>query len=105
MRFRVLVLRRAADYVQRIYDWLHERSPAGAIAWFASFNAALDRLEEGPEHFALAAESPRRNVTIRESYFRTRRGRTYRLLFAIVGADVRVMHVLGSGQSFPDDLG
>jgi hypothetical protein len=52
----------------------------------------------------LATEGPRRNRQIRESYFRTRRGRTYRILFAIVEQDVRVLHVLGAGQSFPEDL-
>lgn len=104
MTYRVVILRRAANDVQEIYDWLAQRSADGARSWYRAWNDALDRLERRPERFGLAIEGPRRNRQIRESYFRTRRGRTYRILFTIVEQDVRVLHVLGSGQSFPDDL-
>lgn len=104
MTYRVVILRRAANDVQQIFDWLAERSPDGARSWYRAWNEALDGLEHRPDRFGLATEGPRRNRQIRESYFRTRRGRTYRILFAIVEQDVRVLHVLGAGQSFPEDL-
>ena len=104
MKYQVVVAARAACDVQSIYDWLAERSPSGAKAWYQAWNIALDSLEGEPLGFAVAVESPRRNFTIREAYFRTRKGRTYRILFTIVDVEVRVLHVLGPAQLFPDDL-
>ena len=75
MKYRVLILRRAANDAQVIYDWLAERSIDGAFAWYRAWNDALDRLESRPERFGLTTEGPRRNIVIREMYFRTRRGR------------------------------
>ena len=106
MSFEVIVLPRARRDVQQIYDWLSERSPDGAARWFNAFGKAIEALESAPESCGLAPENDFVELEIRERIFKTRRGRPYRALFAIVGQEVRVLHVRAPGQDFvdPDDL-
>lgn len=53
-----------------------------------------------------AAEAREIGLPIKQAFFRTRKGRTYRAVFLIVGDEVRVLRVRGPGQASvdPDSL-
>jgi plasmid stabilization system protein ParE len=98
MTYSVRVLRRARDDVNAIFQWIHERSPAGAANWHAAWLEAADSIAVNPFHFALAAENDQFDYEVRERFFKTRRGRRYRIVFTIVESEVRILRVRGPGQ-------
>jgi plasmid stabilization system protein ParE len=103
MRYRVDVLPRADADADRIFIWLKERSPQGAVAWYEAYTDALDSLTENPDIWSFADEGDLRGRRIHQLIFRTANGRPYRLLFSILSQHVEVMHVQGPGQSTPAD--
>jgi plasmid stabilization system protein ParE len=94
----VHVLARARADVDAIFQWIHERSPAGATSWYAAWLEAADSLATNPLRFGLAAESDQFDYKVRERFFKTRRGRRYRIVFTIVESEVRILRVRGPGQ-------
>ena len=100
MNYAVLLMRQAELDIQTIYDWLSKRSPAGALRWYDALDNALYRLKDEATIWSEAPESAAFPDTIRQCLFKTKRGRTYRILFTIVGQQVRVLHVRGPGQEF-----
>ena len=99
MKYAVSVLRRAWSDADRIFEWIASRSPRGAINWSQAFDTALAELTNDADQHSIALESAELNGAIRQKIFKTRRGRPYRLLFMIIGNDVRVLRVRGPGQS------
>jgi plasmid stabilization system protein ParE len=99
MGFAVSILAPAQADVDHIFEWLNERSPAGAISWYAAFCKAINELRQNAARFPLATESEALKVEIREQLFRTKHGRRYRMLFTIVGQQVRILRVRGPGQA------
>jgi hypothetical protein len=71
----------------------------GAIAWRERWEQVLDQLRTGPLECGLAPESARYEAEVRQLLFKTRRGRTYRALFTVVGRGVYILHVRGPGQN------
>jgi mRNA-degrading endonuclease RelE of RelBE toxin-antitoxin system len=98
MKFSVVVLQRAWTDADRMYEWIASKSPQGARQWHRSFEDALLELQWDAELHSLAPENVKLNRNIRQKIFRTRRGRPYRLIFAIAGKDVHVLCVRGPGQ-------
>ena len=66
MSFKVVLLARARQDVQQIYEWLAEQSPDGAARWFNAFTSALESLEQDPASCSLAPEDEFVDRTIRE---------------------------------------
>jgi hypothetical protein len=99
VKFTVVVLRRAKVDAQGIYDWIAERSEQGAAQWARVYGEALLALRGNPDQHAISPESDALGISIRQSLFKTRRGRTYRLLYQIIGGEVRVLRVRGPGQA------
>lgn len=100
MSFSVHELPRAKADKRSILTWLTSRSPQGASAWLRAYDDALTRMGQDPERFTAALESescPR--LPIKQAFFKTRRGRIYRIIFHIDGQDVYVMRVRGPGQA------
>lgn len=98
MKYRINVLRRAWSDADEIYEWLAKRSPAGANRWYAAILEAAKGLKDTAESRTLAPESDLFDCEIRQQLFRTRQGRTYRLVFTIAGDKVRILRVRGPGQ-------
>jgi hypothetical protein len=73
-------------------------SPLGAARWYGAFLAAARDLSDSPERHALAPESEVLDRQVRQRFFKTRRGRTYRILFVVAADEVRVLRVRGPGQ-------
>lgn len=98
MTRRVNILPRAARDVQSIYAWLCERSPDGALRWWDAFEHAVERVAANPQGPGLAPEDELFSWELRQFLFKTRRGRTYRGVFTIVGDGIRILRVRGPGQ-------
>jgi plasmid stabilization system protein ParE len=96
--YTVVLLDRARGDVQPIYDWIAERSPEGAERWFAGFEEAVTALQVNPFVSPIAPEDEFFAYEIRHLIFQTRRGRPYRAILTVVGDQVRILRVRGSGQ-------
>lgn len=107
MTFAVRELRKAKADKRQIFEWLHERSRPGAIAWLAAYDAMVERLKTGADRFGEAVENADLDLNVREALFKTRRGRVYRALFLVEANAVYVLRVRGPGQApvTPADLG
>jgi len=98
MSYTVRALAGAQTDAQRIYDWIHDRSPDGANRWWAAFREACQSLEQSPERHALAAEAKQCDRNIRQLLFKTRRSKYYRLLYVVAESEVHILRVRGPGQ-------
>jgi plasmid stabilization system protein ParE len=101
MRFLVRVLRRADREVEAILHFIAEerKAPEGARRWYRAYETALQRLAKEANNLPFAPENEFVDYEVRQTLFRTRKGRTYRGLFTIVGDEVRLLHVRGPGQN------
>ena len=98
MIYRVILMPPAERQLVETYDWLAERSRAGANAWFNRFIAALETLETQPLLCAVAPENSGTVREVRQLLFRTRKGRRYRVLFTVDQADVVILQIRGPGE-------
>lgn len=107
MTYRVVILRRADADMDAIYVWLANRSVAGAGRWYRAFLEAAASLSSNPYRCGSAPESVAVGYDIRQHFFKTPRGRKYRMLYLITGDEVRVLRVRGPGQALVtgSDLG
>jgi plasmid stabilization system protein ParE len=106
MTYRVIATPEADEDSLSILHYLHSYSPEGAESWMRAYEAATMRLASFADGCSLAEEYQRFAIEVRQLLFRTRRGRPYRLLFTIVGNEVRILRVRGPGQSDvgPDEI-
>ncbi len=98
MSFRVLLEPRAHQQFKQITR-LSERSPSGAEHWLDAFDDAIEQLERNADGCSLAPENSLVKREIRQTLFKTPRGRMYRMVFTIVESDVRVLAIRGPGQA------
>lgn len=99
MTYRLRILRRAWADADAMHQWLCRRSPPGAAAWYDAFYAAADALRADPTSYGLAPEGRVVSVEIRQSLFKTRRGKQYRILFSVIANEIRILRVRGPGQA------
>ena len=93
MSFRIKVFRTAVREVDEILDWFirQQKAPSGAEAWYRAYNASIAKLRKFGDQQSLAPENEFVDFDVRQVLFKTRRGkRFYRLIFTIVGDEVRV---------------
>ena len=102
MRFNVHVMPIATRELDHIIAWVADRSPSGAARLLGRFHQSLKSLETNPHRHGIAPESELVGREIRQMFFKTRKGRTYRALFDIHDDLVRVLHVRGPGQDLID---
>lgn len=98
MNFTLRILPRAERDVQSIFEYIGQRSPQGAHRWWNAFQEAAVRTARHPRQYPSAPEDSTTDVELRQFLFKTRRGRTYRAVFAIVENEVRILRVRGPGQ-------
>jgi plasmid stabilization system protein ParE len=106
MKYDVKALRKAEADIRSITTYLYERSPRGAAAWLDAYRQARTRLATSADRCGRAEENEHFDIDVRQALFKTRRGRIYRMLFTIVGNEVRILRVRGPGQApfIADDL-
>src|SRR5207237_6061038 len=95
----IRIVERARADVDSIFTWLAPRSVRGAISWYLAFRRAIDRIGDAPESFPEAAESHRLGRQLRQALFKTRRGRTYRIVFEVSATEVMILRLRGPGQA------
>ncbi|HEV8001302.1 MAG TPA: type II toxin-antitoxin system RelE/ParE family toxin [Planctomycetaceae bacterium] len=96
--FSVKLGGRAQADVDHIYKWINAKSARGAINWYGAFLDAAAKLRVDPARHPKALDCEHLSEEIRECFFRTPRGRSYRLLFVIRSSEVRILRVRGPGQ-------
>ncbi len=97
---RVLrILERARTDVDDIFNWLVHRSVRGAISWYLTFGRAVEQIAASPESFAEAPESAPLGRSLRQSLFKTPRGRAYRIVFEFSDDEILLLRVRGPGQA------
>jgi plasmid stabilization system protein ParE len=94
----VLLLARAKEDIDEVLGWLSQRSPAGAATWHEALMQRLAALGSGTFLGSSAPESKKLRLDLRQVFFRTRRGRTYRALFLVYDQEIRFLRVRGPGQ-------
>lgn len=97
-RYQLNVLRRAEFDLDRIFGWLAERSPQGAVSWYRAYDDAVESLRENPERCTRALEAEMFAHDIRQMVFQTALGRSYRVLFVVRSDIVHILTVRGPGQ-------
>jgi plasmid stabilization system protein ParE len=97
-RYVVQIHELASGDLDQIAEWIAKNSPDGARRWLEAFSTLLESLKHAPESCSIASESEVIGRELREAFFRTRRGRTYRAVFAVDGKQIRILRVRGSGQ-------
>lgn len=98
MSYTVHILRRAGRDIEHIFTWLAERSPGGAQRWHSALEAAVDKLPLNPFRYGLAPENEAVDFEVRQFFFKTPHGRTYRGVFTVVNDEIRVLRVRGPGH-------
>jgi plasmid stabilization system protein ParE len=105
MTYHVETTNEAKANRAKCFDYIAERSPAGALRWIEAYEQAVESLFENP-HTSLAPESQDHEEEIWQRLFKTRHGLQYRPLFLIRDDTIYILHVRGSGQDLmaPDEL-
>lgn len=98
MSHHLNVLPAAESDVQKIYSYIYNRSPDGALAWLQAFEECTERIVQQPFACSFATENSRFDFDLRQALFKTRFGKRYRCVFTVVGDEVRVLRVRGPGQ-------
>ena len=106
MTYRLRILPRAEADVDHIFTWLWNREPAGALRWYAAFERAARALPASPLGYSRAPEAEFADLELRQFFFKTPRGRTYRGVFVMVDDEIQILRVRGPGQRRlqPDEL-
>ncbi|MBA3484615.1 MAG: type II toxin-antitoxin system RelE/ParE family toxin [Pirellulales bacterium] len=91
MKFRIIIQPPAFDDLDETYVYLAKRySPESAGAWHSGCIDAMQALVDQPQRHALARESAKLGVEIRQMLYRRHRS-VYRILFTIEQSAVRVL--------------
>jgi plasmid stabilization system protein ParE len=98
MSRRVTILALARADIDDLFQWIADRSPAGAERWYDALQATVKELSTDADSFPVASEFNRLNPAIRQAFFKTRRGNRYRIVFLIAETEVRILRVRGPGQ-------
>ncbi|QDS90833.1 hypothetical protein EC9_50510 [Rosistilla ulvae] len=105
MSFRLNVTNRARDDITRNASWWAENhSLDEALTWYDSVYDQLNELLAFPESHGLAAENDAFPYELREKLVGGKK-RTYRAIFTIEGAEIRVLTIRRAAQRAitPDD--
>jgi len=70
----------------------------GAISWYLAFRHAIEKIASAPENLAEAVESGTLGRLLRQTLFKTRRGRIYRIVLEVTDTEIIVLRVRGPGQ-------
>lgn len=93
MDFRVELADQAKHDIAAIYDWLHSQQAGDAgERWFVALRAAITSLASLPSRCPLAPENRDSPVEVRQLLY-GRRPHVYRILFAVEGDVVQVLHI------------
>jgi plasmid stabilization system protein ParE len=91
--YRVIITPNAESELRAAYRYLRDQAPDAARAWVKGVRQKIRSLAHNPERAPLAPEGISFDDPIREVFYgRGNRG-TYRILFAVLGPRVYILHV------------
>ena len=90
--YQVTILEPAEYDIGEAYAWLAERNDEAAIRWYNRLLQVIYSLETFPERCPIAPESRHLKKEIRQ-ILHGHKQHKYRVLFDIIGDEVRVLHV------------
>lgn len=93
MKFRIIIQPSAEADIGEIYFFFREVNPPYADRWLLSLHQAIGTLRELPRRCAIAPQDKDAEEEIRHLLHGD-----YRVLFAIVGREVHVLHVRHSSH-------
>jgi plasmid stabilization system protein ParE len=93
MTYALKVLAAADSDIDKMYAWLAKQSLQGAERWLRTYLNALHELRTDPLRHALASERALARIGIRECFFGTAHGNTYRILFSLKSSDIHVLRI------------
>jgi plasmid stabilization system protein ParE len=102
MKYHVRLANDALQDYDALLTYIKNQSPAGAKAWGTAFDDAMTRIEANPLLCGLIPERRRLLVQYREAFFKTRKGRRYRIIFSLEENIVWILYIRGPGQDFID---
>lgn len=100
MSYWIHVLPAAQEDLELIVDRLLAKAATAAANWIEAYEQALATLAEEPERQAFSMEAKRLRLPIRDLLFKTSQGHRYRLIYLVVGDEVRVLRIRAPGQPF-----
>ncbi len=92
MIYHVILTARAEADLDEILSEIQIQAPHAMVGWYSRLMASINSLERLPLRCPLADEADALGCELRELLFGKRRG-TYRILFAILGKTVPILHV------------
>ena len=96
--YRIRILPRAVADLDSIIGWIYDQSPRGAAALLVAFEKAQTGLKRSPEAYSIAPESDLLGVELRQAFFKTRKGNTYRMIVKLNPDEVQILRIRGQGQ-------
>jgi plasmid stabilization system protein ParE len=105
MKYRVILMPRAARDLNKAYLWASRHAPETAARWLDRFYAALQTLAANPQRCGIAVESELVDRQIRQFLFGSH-PYVRRALFTIQANEVRVLHICRASMdtATPDEL-
>jgi plasmid stabilization system protein ParE len=103
--FAVVISRRAREEIADAAYWIFQRSPDAALKWLDGMEQTIADLSEFPTRCPVAPESEIVGSEIRQQLY-GRRQHKYRILFAVRGETVHVLHARHGARDFlfPSDF-
>ena len=99
MKFRAVVLRRAARDAQQIVQWISQRSRTGAMSWNVAYEAAVRRLLENPMGYAVADDCDALDeLIVRQFFFKTHEAACIEAYLLSTETRCAVLRICGPGQ-------
>jgi plasmid stabilization system protein ParE len=98
MAYHVRTLERAERDLFGIARWLKKRSLLGARRWLLAYEDAKKKLGQTPLTYGRAPEDSRVDFELRQTFFKTPRGKRYRVVFTVVEDEVLILRVRGPHQ-------
>jgi plasmid stabilization system protein ParE len=100
VNYRVRLSEKAERDIEGVLRWFVTNDAERAAAtWLAGLLAKIDTLRNMPNRCAVASESAELDVELRELLFGNRNNK-YRILFAVEGSDVHVLHIRRGTRDF-----
>lgn len=93
MTYHVIITPEAENDLRTAYRYIRSQAPSAARDWISRARQAAKSLARRPERCPLAPESASFDEPIRELFFGSGNGGTYRFLFVALGETVYVLHV------------
>lgn len=104
IRFRVRFTAEAVRNQNDCVDWIMQRSVSGAYAWLDALSQTIQQLAANPFSFPKAPEDDFCSHELRNAFFGTRRGRTFRAVFYVDRDTVIVTHLRAPDQNLLSSL-